>query len=203
MTSLDERVQKEDYSMKVYLELMHDIFDSRGLGKDRWDRYVKWLSDTDFDVAPASSRYHGCYRGGLLEHHLDMYNETIDLLELEKFKDVRHSSAYLVVLTHDYCKIGLYEEYDRNVKNETTGQWEKVKAYRYGKPQFPLGHGVTSAYLVDKLIPLNLEEYMAIRWHMGEYNCCDNEMSDLQEARDRYPLVLLTQMADRLSITSY
>lgn len=58
-------------------------------------------------------------------------------------------------------------------------------------------------YIANQFFRLSRDEALAIRWHMGEYNCCENEMSDLQEARDRSPLVLLLQTADRMSITAY
>lgn len=195
-------IEREEYSQQTYLTLMKRIFVSRGQS-ERFHVMTNWIRETDFFEAPASSRFHGCFKEGLLYHHFDVYNQMLDLMKLDKYKDVNAISAALTALTHDWCKIGLYETYMKNVKDDETGVWNKVQAYRYAKPQFPLGHGVASMYLVNKFIPLNLEESLAIRWHMGEYNCCQNEMSELQEARDNYPLVQMLQMADRLAITSY
>lgn len=194
----------EDMSNKCsdYMELMRDLFEVRHK-LDKFDKFESWITGTDFFTAPASTRFHGSFEGGLCEHHIDVYNETVDLLTLPKFQHVNVDSAYLVALVHDFCKIGQYVPYLRNVKNDETGQWEKVQAYKYDKPAFPLGHGVTSMWIASKFLPLSLEEMLAIRWHMGEYNCCENEMGELQEARDRYPLVLLLQTADRMSITGY
>lgn len=193
-----------------YMNLMHDVIKDRDARlhavpqhESIWKRFEGWITQTDFFTAPASTRFHGSFPGGLVEHHLDVYNETVDLVKLDKFKNVNADSAYLCALVHDFCKIGMYDPYMRNVKNEETGQWEKVQAYKYDKPQYPFGHGVTSMYLANQFFRLTREEALAIRWHMGEYNCCENEMSDLQEARDRYPLVLLLQTADRFSITAY
>lgn len=190
----------DDKSKDSYLNIMHQIIDVRG---GDYSKFEKWLTSTDFFKAPGSTRFHDSYEGGLLDHHFNVYNEMCDLRKLDKFKNVDVHSSSLVALTHDYCKIGLYDSYMKNVKNDNTGQWGKVQAYKYDKPQFPLGHGITSMYIVNKLIPLDIEESLAIRWHMGEYNCCQGEMSDLQEARDRYPLVLMLQIADRMAITSY
>ena len=187
-----------------YIELMHEIFDSRQCSEASFNRFKNWIENTDFFTAPASTRFHGSFEGGLLEHHLDVYNECVNLCKLPKFSDkVEPSSAYLCALVHDLCKVGLYSPYMRNVKNDETGRWEKVQAYQYDKPQYPFGHGASSMYIIQQFMHLTRDEALAIRWHMGEYNACQNEMSELQEARDNYPLVLLLQTADRLSIVNY
>ena len=58
-------------------------------------------------------------------------------------------------------------------------------------------------YLASKCFNLNLECLSAIRWHMGEYNVAQNEMNELHQCNEQFPLVQLLQFADRLSITSY
>lgn len=186
-----------------YIQLIREVFEEKGAEGAQFDRLMSWMSLTDFFTAPASTRFHGSFEGGLCEHHIDVYNETVDLLTLNKFKDVNPVSAYLVALVHDFCKIGVYESYMRNVKNEETGRWEQVQAFRYDKPQYPFGHGVTSMYLISQFIRLTREEALAIRWHMGSWRCVRDEFSELQDANERYPLVLLLQFADQLSITGY
>ena len=200
---LGEKVLTSQDNSSHYMQLMEQIFEAKQVHEKQWDRFSRWICDTDFFNGPASTRFHGSFEGGLCEHHIDVYNETVDLIKLDKFKDVDPVSAYLVALVHDFCKIGLYTPYMRNVKNDETGQWEQVLAFKYDKPQYPFGHGVASMYLASQFIRLTREEALAIRWHMSEYNCCENELSELQEARDRYPLVLLLQTADRMSITGY
>ena len=47
------------------------------------------LSDaSDFFRAPASTRYHGAYEGGLLEHSLNVYDNLCDYLARNRVKDV-------------------------------------------------------------------------------------------------------------------
>lgn len=186
-----------------YMTLMEEIFQAKGLSEEQFDRFYGWIIKTDFFTAPASTRFHGSYEGGLVEHHIDVYNEAIDLVSLPKFKDCDPVSAYLVSLVHDFCKIGLYDSYYRNVKNEETGQWERVQAYKYDKPQYPFGHGVASMYIAQQFLRLTREEALAIRWHMGSYRCHKEDMSELQDSNERYPLVLLLQFADQLSIVGY
>lgn len=173
---------------------------------DAVDKALKILSNlhkTSFYEDPASSIYHESYPGGLLDHTLTVVNEIIDLHKVTKFNQVPYDVAVLSALVHDWCKIGLYEGYKRNVKNEKTGVWEKVDAYRRTDPPVPLGHGVASLYLVQQYLRLSREECLAIRWHMGEYNVAPNEMNELHCANERYPLVQMLQFADRLAIVNY
>lgn len=169
------------------------------------NKCVEWLRSTDFYKAPSSTRYHDCVEGGLCRHTLNVVGNIKDLMKIDKWKDiVDPASAILVALVHDWCKINLYESYMRNVKNEDTGVWEKKLSYRTkGDPMMNLGHGVSSMYLAQVFFKLSVEEALAIRWHMGEYNVADNEMNDLHRANEKYPLVQLLQFADRLSIVQY
>lgn len=170
-----------------------------------YDSIIKWLKASDFYTAPASTRFHESCPSGLLYHTLKVVYHIRELTQLEPFHNVDLHEAMFVALVHDWCKIGLYEPYQRNVKNEQTGQWESVTAYRFReqKEPFGFGHGTTSMWLVSQFVRLNLQESLAIRWHMGEYNVADNEMNDLHAANERYPLVFLLQFADRLAITCY
>ena len=162
-----------------------------------------WLHTTDFYRAPASSVYHECYAGGLIDHTLTVAMNIAELRHAPNFKDVRIEDAVLVALVHDWCKIGYYEPYQKNVQNEQTGQWEKVDAFRRSDALIPLGHGVASMFLARCYFRLSVEESLAIRWHMGEYNVAPNEMNELHQANEKYPLVQLIQFADRLAVAAY
>lgn len=158
---------------------------------------IDWLRNTDFYRAPASSKYHESFVGGLLTHTIKVYNCTLDLLKSPTFADVNTKSAALASLCHDWCKIGLYESYQKNVKNEKTGEWEKVTAFRRNMKGIPMGHGATSMFIASHFFSLSNEEALAIRWHMGEYNVAPNEMDELHLANSKYPLCYLIQFADR------
>lgn len=164
---------------------------------------LNWLRSTDFYSAPASTIYHESYPGGLLYHTLQVYNQMCLLHSCKHFRKIEYHSATLVALTHDWCKIGLYSIYMKNVKNEETGKWEKIPGYKHDQKGVPLGHGVTSMYIASKFFRLSTEEAVAIRWHMNSWNVAPNEMNDLQLANETYPLVHLIQFADQLSITKY
>ena len=53
----------------------------------------------------------------------------------------------ICALLHDLCKANFYKKGTRNVKNEATGQWEKVPSYSV-EDMFPYGHGEKSVFLI-------------------------------------------------------
>lgn len=166
------------------------------------EKRIDWLRQTDFYNAPGSTIYHDSEIGGLLKHSLRVVYNIQDLCKIEKFHNVPIDKAVLVALCHDWCKIGLYSTYKKNVKNEN-GQWEQVDAFKRNPSAIPLGHGVESLYKTMKIFRLSDEECLAIRWHMGRWNVCDGEINEFQSANERYPLVLMLQFADQLAITEY
>lgn len=164
------------------------------------ERTISWLDSTDFFTAPASTIYHDSEQGGLLKHTLKVVNRMIELLTISVLSNVSLVDAITTAMVHDWCKIDFYESYMKNVKNEDTGVWEKVQAYRHKSPNLPFGHGVTSLFIAQKFFKLSVEQSLAIRWHMGEYNVADSEKYDLMEANERFPSVQLLQLADRLAL---
>ena len=165
---------------------------------------IRWLETTDFFEAPASTRYHEPYPGGLVEHTLRVYNNMVELLKIAPFNACNVADATLCVLVHDWCKIGLYKRDFRNVKNPQTGVWEQVPIYQ--KVEYnpvPLGHGAASLYMAQRFFHMPMELATAVRWHMGEYHLANEERSELHTANEYHPLVLLIQFADRLACTKY
>lgn len=180
-------------------------------GKDPDDNFerayaiIEWLRSTDFYRAPASSRYHDCYPSGLLYHALKVYDNMLELKKTSFFSNTSYASVALVGLVHDWCKIGLYSTYMKNVKDERTGQWNQVEAYSRSVENIiiPLGHGVTSMFLAGKFFRLSPQEALAIRWHMSNYNVADSESFELEEANEKVNLVHMVQFADQLACTKY
>ena len=164
---------------------------------------LTWLRNGDMYTAPASTQYHESFTGGLLYHTLKVYNAIIDLTTLPQFQTVSVESAALIALVHDWCKIGLYESYNRNVKNDVTGKWEQVEAFRTNQKGVPLGPGVSSMFLASKCFRLSTDEALAIRWHMGAWRVAESEYNEFQLANETVPHVHLIQFADQLSIVKY
>ena len=169
---------------------------------NRLEDCLTWLRNGDFYIAPASTRFHDSQPFGLLKHSLDVADKVVALCDVDSFKSVLVDEAVLCALVHDWCKIGLYEPYQRNVKNER-GQWVQVQAYNRGVSKYPLGHGEASMWLASKFFKLSLEECLAIRYHMGRWNISQDSLSELQVANESYPMVHMLQFADQLAIVKY
>lgn len=170
-----------------------------------YDNMIAYLQGSDFYTAPASTRFHDSHIGGLVLHSLRVVGFSLDLLETSAFQDIEPSQAVLAALTHDWCKIGLYEPYTRNVKNEVTGAWEQVAAYRWKENRAPTyGHGATSAMIIQKLFAQVPESVLlAVRWHMGAWDVSASDEAELGRHNRENRLGLLLQFADQLSTARF
>lgn len=139
---------------------------------------VEWLQNNDFFEAPCSTKYHLSEKGGLAQHSINVYkrlyksfiNRAEEVTGSRDIDDSLKASIAIVAICHDICKAEFYKESTRNVKNEQTGQWEKVPCYTI-EDKMPLGHGEKSVILLLKLgVKLTDEEIYAIRWHMGSFD---------------------------------
>lgn len=178
----------------------------RSVNRDGIEKVIEFLNKSDFFVAPASTRFHLACEGGLARHSLNVYFRLLNLYTAEKdvygavtaeeYATAQESIA-ICGLLHDVCKIGIYKPSTRNVKNEKTGQWEKVPTYTIDNP-LPYGHGEKSVYMLSGFIKLTREEAIAIRWHMGGFDDAAKSY-DLTAAFDKYPLAVLLHAADMLA----
>ena len=167
--------------------------------RDGADALLDYLQNkSDFFTAPASAKFHGAYSGGLCEHSVNVYHCLVDYLERERVQELYGleydpESVAIAALLHDVCKIGCYKAGTRNVKNDETGQWEKVQTYFFEDP-LPYGHGEKSVYTLSGFMKLRREEAMAIRWHMGFSGQEDARM--VGQALEKYPLAFALSVAD-------
>lgn len=158
---------------------------------------LEYIRRSDFYKAPASTKYHSCHEGGLLEHTLNVY----DCLNVKKhspawavpLKSVSDDTLTVVSLLHDLCKVHYYTTEMRNKKDDT-GKWVQVPFYTVDD-RFPLGHGSRSVIFAQQFIPLSMEEIMAINWHMG-FSVSKDDYNSLGKAMNMYPLVLALHEAD-------
>lgn len=175
--------------------------------KETYQRYIKrdgseklfaWLESTDFFVAPASTKYHECYKGGLAEHSVNVFNELVRLLKAYPEVRVTGETAAVVSLLHDVCKAGCYKTEMRNKKNEF-GQWIQVPFYTFDEDFSFGGHGSKSVYLIQKFMPLTDEEAVAINCHMG----AENGNWSVSDAFRAFPLAFLLHTADMASTIEF
>jgi len=166
----------------------------RNTNREGIEDVISFLEKSDFFRAPASTRFHGNFEGGLAEHSMKVY----EILK-EKVKnavipiETPDESLIIMALLHDLCKANYYKIDYRNVKN-ALGEWEKVPYYTIDDT-IPYGHGEKSVMMLTEYIKLTNEEKYAIRWHMGFSEPKEN-YAPLGLAYKKYPIALLLNEAD-------
>ena len=144
------------------------------------DKLLEWLKSTDFFTAPASTRFHGAYPGGLVKHSLNVYYALLGNFNLRGLYSPQTQA--IVALLHDVCKANYY-----------AGEYPDYTV----KDQMPMGHGEKSVYLVMKRMELTDDEALAIRWHMGGFDdAARGGCFAISEAYDKYPLAVKLHIAD-------
>lgn len=162
---------------------------------------LEWLLTTDFFTAPASTKYHCACEEGLVQHSLSVY-EVLMTRHFNEQEDNRESFA-ICALLHDLCKVQFYKVSTRNVKNETTGAWEKQPFYAV-EDSFPYGHGEKSVFLIERFMRLKPSEAVAIRWHMGGFDDSVKAGSfAISLAYEKYPIAVKLHLADLESTYIY
>lgn len=166
----------------------------RSTGREGIEEVVDFLDRTDFFKAPASTRFHGSFEGGLLQHSMKVYEILKSKVE-NCVVDMNFSEDTLIIsaLLHDVCKVNFYKVDYRNAKNER-GEWEKVPYYTIDDT-IPYGHGEKSVMMLSEYIRLTAEEKYAIRWHMG-FTEPKEVYNTIGAAFKKYPLALLLHEAD-------
>ena len=153
---------------------------------------MEFLEKSDYYEAPASTKYHGAYKKGLIEHSYKVYAILEEKVEFHKLQ-ISEETLIIVTLLHDLCKVNFYKVDYRNAKN-AKGEWEKVPYYTI-EDTIPYGHGEKSVMMITEYIKLTNEEKYAIRWHMG-FSEPREQYGTLGQAFKKYPLALLLHEAD-------
>ena len=173
------------------------------------DKLLEYIRSSDFYRAPASTKYHLACPGGLLQHSLNVLDALRGLLSWRsdgvweyraagKVVDtIPDDSVIMMALLHDICKTHFYGTSTRNVKNDTTGRWEKVPFYTVND-MMPLGHGPKSAMIIKQYTTLTTMEMYAIWHHMGMTVDYENDTA-VGKSMEMYPAVLALHTADMMA----
>lgn len=162
------------------------------------EELLAWVENSsDFFTAPASTRFHAAYAGGLLNHSLNVFvalKELADAYCPEQYSD---ETIAIVGLLHDICKANFYKVGMKNVKRD--GVWVQEPYYTV-EDKFPVGHSEKSVIMIQSFMKLTADEIFAIRAHMGAFDASfkggDGSITKIFE---RCPLALLTHFADMIA----
>lgn len=180
----------------------------RTTGREGIECVIEDLERLGFFDAPASTKFHLNYDGGLCEHSLNtckvgmMLREEMIKVSPESVHFLRKDSVIIATLLHDVCKADIYKKVVKRQKN-ANGIWEDVPVYDVDYSNFPMGHGEKSVIrLLLSGLELTNDEMLAIRWHMTAWELAfqsPEQKSNLNTARDICPLCALVQSADSLA----
>lgn len=171
--SYDERLMELEYWFEVLGD--YDV-----TAKQEFP-YFAFLS------APASTKYHGAYAGGLFDHSYQVMQTLIELTNDLGLVWERDASPIIIGMFHDLCKI---DNYVFDIE---------TKKFIYNKENIIDGHGEKSIIYLQKYIDLTDEEIACIRWHMGAYETDTKKWDYFGRAIERYPNVLYTHTADMIA----
>lgn len=181
----------------------------RSTKREGVEAVIENLESLGFFKAPASTVFHLNTEGGLVQHSLNVCDMALKLRQMMIATDpaladrLPEDSVIITALLHDVCKAEIYRQVLKTVKNEKTGEFEKVTKYEVDYSDYPIGHGEKSVIrLLEFGFKLTKDEKLAIRWHMSAWDLPfqSNEMKgNINAARNICPLLTILQSADSLA----
>lgn len=185
---------------------------AKSVSEEGMERLVHKLEKSDFFTAPASTKYHNSYEGGLCQHCLNVYENLKALVEIKQLQDkCPEVSVIIVGLLHDISKMNYYESYIKNVKeysdygskHDEMGNfdWVSKKSYVTKDPgkRFTFGsHEQNSEFMVRTFLPLSIDESVAILHHHGGMGF-DSVPANIPEIYSKFPLANLLHVADMMA----
>lgn len=118
---------------------------------------VIFMAVKGFFTAPASTKYHGAYIGGLWAHSVCVADQLRKLTDKYHIEWESPDSPEIIGLLHDLCKFAQY----------VFGEDGQILSNKAEKAK---GHGFYTVALLDSLgFQLTAEERECILWHMGRW----------------------------------
>lgn len=198
----EEQINKNYSKFKKYLKGY--------ITRDGIDKLIAWLDTTDIATMPATTKYHGVYAGGFIEHCLDVFTRLFKTINADyptvtnedgtttdTFPYTKESIA-IVSLLHDLDKVGKYTVQTRNVK--VNGEWtqEPFYAVKQTFDRFVFGNPAQNTiYIIEQFMKLTYDEKLAI-FHQsgGMYDGNDNSVFMAMNAFKVSPLAYYLFSAD-------
>ena len=161
---------------------------------ERWAEFAELMkfveTETEYLTAPASTKFHLCREGGLLEHSVNVAEHLLKIKDTLA-PDINDESCVVVGLLHALGTAGMPNT-PLHLKHPPASNWKHP--YYWNSNRVYLSVPVRSMYLIAPRFPLTEEEAQAIVYHDGQY-VEDNRSVAMHEER----LTLLLQYADTWS----
>ena len=171
------------------------------------DNVIAGLEKIGFFEAPASTKFHCAFNGGLCQHSLNVYDQAVRILRVESeirpdfLGGIPEDSVKIAALLHDVCKAEIYKTVEK-FRKDKDGRWEKYMTYESDYSSMPLGHGEKSVIRLLRMgLDLTNDEIVAIRWHMANWSLSEDFESrgNFNAALDKTPLLSILIAADELA----
>ena len=173
---------------------------------------LKKLQSSDFFTAPASTKFHNDFEGGLCKHSLCVYDTLVTLIKSFGLEGAySEDTLKIIALFHDIAKMNFYDpdvhnykQYiDNGSKFDSIGnfEWREERGYKV-KPfenRFLYGtHEENSVFMIRTFFPLTVEEEIAVLHHHAgaDKMMTYNDRNEQSAITSRFPLVALLHMAD-------
>lgn len=164
------------------------------------EKLRNWLKENNYFTAPASTKYHGAYEGGLFDHSYQVYKRLLELTVNNGLQWERPESPFIIGMFHDLCKCDQYikkEGFRTDIPGMDIIQYNVGYHYEYNENTLLKGHGSKSVMLLSQFMSLTEEEMLCIRYHMGAYE--KEEWKELDLAIHKAPNILYVHLADMIA----
>lgn len=204
--SIIEDIASDDLRTRFNALVQHVI---DRFGAMRTANFLSYLHENGFFDAPASTKWHLAYAGGLLEHSINVAEQMIKLAV--NYGEASVESCAVIGLFHDVCKMDAY------VYDDASGKF-KWNKQRLADVTNDSEHGELSVKRISAFLPLSNAEKAAIEWHMGLYDwrlnpprnysdmTSDDILGNIKAMRKRYEdtcnqysMVKLAHIADMIA----
>ena len=159
--------------------------------KEEFEGLMEFIeTETSYMTAPASTRFHLCREGGLLEHSVNVAENMLKIKAVLA-PEISDESCVITALLHDLGKAGVPGT-PQYIPNDTG--YRGGAPYYFNRDMVYLSVPVRSLYLAGARFPLTQEEAQSIVYHDGQYVDDNRSVATHEE-----PLTLLLQYADNWS----
>lgn len=120
----------EEHTDSVFTADVANLFDNQ-------PNLKSFIEYSGFTTAPASTKYHGSYAGGLLDHSINVMYTLCKLTENNHLSWKRPESPIIIGLFHDICKSDQYVCMNDDVNKLVHGYgcpYTKSRGHFYGVP---------------------------------------------------------------------
>lgn len=174
--------------IKKTIEQWLKITNRKGINK-----LLKYMEESGFYFAPASSKFHGASEGMLAEHSLNVMIYALDLAKawLSEGEAMRMRDSIIIsALLHDLGKAGQFNK-PLYVENMLKKGRSEAQPYKKNTDLMTLDHEIVSVIEASKYIELTEDEQLAIAWHNGLYGNFKYEIQGKET-----PLYMIIHFAD-------